>query len=88
MLRRMVVDWKVYAALRALRKRHIPVRGPIMTRKKKQIYLVGRCILTEPEIIALLQDRTLEHENGPRLLLEFKRLHGCKESGGSANEQC
>jgi len=87
MLSHIVTQWKIEAALRALRKLRIPFKGPLTTVKKHHIYLIGGYILRETELLALHRDGKLRVENSPRLLLDVKRLLGREESRGSANER-
>jgi hypothetical protein len=47
----------IFTPLRALEKMNRPVRGPFVTPKRRQIYVVDGCILTQGEMISL-------HERG------------------------
>jgi len=47
----------IFAPLLALEKMNRPVRGPFVTPKRRQIYLVDGCILTQGEVVSL-------HERG------------------------
>lgn len=46
---------KISAPLRYLQMMRVPFRGPFVTPRRRQIYLVDGCILTESEIAALYE---------------------------------
>lgn len=74
----------IETALRMLRKLRMPFRGPFTTPSKNHIYIVGECVLTEAEILALHGDGKLKAGNH-QLLLDLKRLQN-QDTGNSVNE--
>jgi hypothetical protein len=54
---------KIKAALLTLEKLNIPFRGPFETSKGARIIIIGQCILTQAEVIALHEAGKLDREN-------------------------
>jgi hypothetical protein len=64
----------IFAPLRALEKMNRVVRGPFVTPKRRQIYLVNGCILTESEVISLHERGKFTAEAIENFLADLKFL--------------
>jgi hypothetical protein len=64
----------ILGPLLALERMHLPVRGPFVTPKHRQIYVVDGCILTEGELISLHERGKFTREAIGNLLSDLKFL--------------
>jgi hypothetical protein len=64
----------IFAPLRALEKLNRPVHGPFVTPKRRQIYLVDGCILTQSEVISLHANGRLTADSIDNFLSDLRFL--------------
>jgi hypothetical protein len=64
----------IHAALEALEALRVPFRGPFIPPKKRRIYVVDGCILTESEIVVLHQAGQFAPETVRKFLGQLREL--------------
>src|SRR5215470_2540443 len=78
---------RLKAALEALQKLCVPLRGPFITPKQNRIFVVGDCILTETEIVALHEAGKFTAENAASLQCELEQRQRLGHASGPAHAE-
>ena len=71
---RLLTRLRMRSALKALRKLHVSVQGPVRTPRKQVLYVIAGGIVTAPELISLHKNGKLKAGNQENLLHDIEHL--------------